>query len=226
MKLNVVSLGRIDYKEALEIQEKILLLRQQRKINNTLLLLEHPPVITLGRRGMYSNIIAAGEKLEAKRINIYEVARGGDVTYHGPGQIVGYPIVNLKDLNRGVKDYVWGIEECFICLLKNEFAISAHRDEKRYTGVWVGDKKITAIGIAVKHWVTMHGFAFNVNTELEHFKWINPCGITDKGVTSLEKLKGYSQDIGKLNGMVADYFCEVFGFQPELINRRDLWGIK
>lgn len=223
MKLNVVFLGRTDYKDALDLQGKILILRQKRKIDNTLLLLEHPPVITLGRRGGYSNIIASGAELNANRIRVYEVARGGDVTYHGPGQIVGYPIVDLKDINKGVKDFVWGIEEIFIRLLKEQFDILAHRDEKKYTGVWVGDEKITAIGIAVKHWVTMHGFAFNVNTDLEHFKWINPCGITDKGVTSLEKLLGSPQSLGKLNEFIVDYFCELFDFKPEIIDGRNLW---
>ena len=223
MQLNVVSLGRIDYMEALDLQEKLLAMRQRGEIDNTLLLLEHPPVLTLGKRGVYSNIIVPKEELDANRISIYEVARGGDVTYHGPGQIVGYPIVDLKDLNMGVKDFVWKIEEVFIRLLKKEFDITAHREEKKYTGVWVGDEKITAIGIAVKHWVTMHGFAFNVNTELEHFKWINPCGISDKGVTSLEKLLGFSQDFGKINEMMIEYFCEIFDFVPEINDGRNLW---
>lgn len=223
MKLNVVFLGRTDYKEALDMQGMILMLRQKKKIDNTLLLLEHPPVITLGKRGVYSNIITPIVELRANGISIYEVARGGDVTYHGPGQIVGYPIIDLKDINKGVKDFVWGIEEVFIRLLENQFDITARRDEQKYTGVWVGDEKITAIGIAVKHWVTMHGFAFNVNTELGHFKMINPCGITDKGVTSLEQLLGFPQNLDMLNESIADYFCETFGFQPEIIDRRNLW---
>jgi len=223
MKLNVISLGKVDYMEALDLQEKLLARRQQGEIDNTLLLLEHPPVLTLGKRGIYSNIIVPKEELDANRISIYEVARGGDVTYHGPGQIVGYPIVDLKDLNKGVKDFVWMIEEVFIRLLKNEYGITAHREEKKYTGVWVGDEKITAIGIAVKHWVTMHGFAFNVNTKLEHYKWINPCGITDKGVTSLKKLLGHPQDFGKLNEIMIEYFCEIFDFKPEIIDGRNLW---
>jgi len=223
MKLNVDFLGRIDYKEALELQGQILILRQKKKIENTLLILEHPPVITLGRRGVHSNIIAPAAELDANGIRIYEVSRGGDVTYHGPGQIVGYPIIDLKEINKGIKEFVWGIEELFIRLLKNEFDIAARRDEKKYTGVWVGDDKITAIGIAVKHWVTMHGFAFNVNTNLEHFRWINPCGITDRGVTSLEKLLGCSQDLDRLNKIIADYFCEQFDFEPEIIDRRNSW---
>ncbi|HYE68372.1 MAG TPA: lipoyl(octanoyl) transferase LipB [Anaerovoracaceae bacterium] len=223
MKLNVVSLGRVDYMEALALQEKLLVKRQQGEIDNTLLLLEHPPVLTLGKRGVYSNIIVPRVELDANRISIYEVARGGDVTYHGPGQIVGYPIIDLKDLSKGVKDFVWTIEEVFIRLLKNEYGITAHREEKKYTGVWVGDEKITAIGIAVKHWVTMHGFAFNVNTDLEHYKWINPCGISDKGVTSLEKLLGHPQDFDKLIEITMKYFCEIFDFEPVTMDGRDLW---
>ena len=222
MKLNIIYLGKIEYLEALEIQKKIMKLKQERKIDNTLLLLEHPPVITLGRRAVHSNIIADNEKLRRNNIILHEIERGGDVTYHGPGQLVGYPIIDLKDINKGVKNFVWTIEELFIKLLNNEFAISACRDEKNLAGIWVGDEKITAIGIAVKHWVTMHGFAFNINTELQHFKFINPCGITDKGVISMEKLLGCPQDFEKISKMVADYFCELFNFEPQAINLKDL----
>lgn len=214
MEISIVRLGRIDYKEALNIQEKLLDLRQRQKIDDIFLLLEHTPVLTLGRRGEYTNILLSSQELIDNGVSIYEVTRGGDVTYHGPGQIVGYPIIDLNNHGKDIKDYVWKIEEVFIRLLKEEYHISADRDEKKYTGVWVGNEKITAIGIAVKHWVTMHGFAFNVNTQLEHFKWINPCGITDKGVTSLQKLLGHSLDFEKLNNNVADYFCKVFGIQP------------
>lgn len=221
MMLEVVYLGRIDYGKALEIQNKLFDLRQQNKANDTLLLLEHPPVITLGRRGDYSNIILPKGKLDEQKVNIYEVSRGGDVTYHGPGQIVGYPIVDLKNFNKDIKDFVWKVEEVFIRLLKDQFGLTAQREEKKYTGVWVGDEKITAIGLAVKNWVTMHGFAFNVNTNLEHFKWIKPCGITDRGVTSLEKLTGSSHDYENLIYLVAEYFCEVFRLEPLLIKPDD-----
>jgi len=215
LKLNVVRLGRIDYREALDIQEKLLDRRQQGKIEDTLLLLEHSPVLTIGRSGKNSNIIVPRELLEANGVSVYDVTRGGDVTYHGPGQIVGYPIMDLNNHGKDIKDFVWRIEEVFIRLLKDEYDITAYREDKKYTGVWVGDNKITAIGIAVKRWVTMHGFAFNVNTNLEHFKWINPCGITDRWVTSLQKLTGQEQDFEKLNDMVCRYFCQVFDVQPE-----------
>jgi lipoyl(octanoyl) transferase len=213
MNLNIVKLGKMDYDKALSIQERLLELRQKNEVEDTFLLVEHPPILTLGKRGEYSNILLPVEELKKNGIGIYEINRGGDVTYHGPGQLVGYPIINLNNLGRSVKEYVWNLEEVFIRLLRDKYGIEAHREDNKYTGVWVGDAKITAIGIAVKHWVTMHGFAFNLNTNLEHFKWINPCGITDKGVTSLQKLLGSAVDFAELENTVVDYFCEVFDFR-------------
>ena len=211
MNLQVVNLGCLDYSEALKIQENLFLLRTQDKIGDTLLLVEHPPVLTLGIRGNYDNILISQKYLAEHGIKIYEVNRGGDVTYHGPGQIVGYPIMNLSKW--GVKEFVWKIEEVFIRLLQEEYGLTAHREEKKYTGVWVENQKITAIGIHVSKWVTTHGFAFNVNTDLSHFQWINPCGITDKGVTSVQQLTGEKQDFAKVSRMVVEYFCKVFDME-------------
>lgn len=222
MRIQVVQIGRIDYREALTYQEKLMSLRQAEVTGDILLLLEHPPVLTIGRRGTADNILVPGEVLQKNGAEVYEVSRGGDVTYHGPGQIVGYPIMNLANYGKDIKNYVWKIEEVFIRLLKNEYGIDASRDEKKYTGVWVGNEKVTAIGIAVKHWITMHGFAFNVNTDLEHFKWINPCGITDRGVTSLQKLLGHPLDFGRVNELVIRYFCEVFELVPETLDKKQL----
>lgn len=222
MKLKTVKLGRIDYAEALVIQEKLMSLMQLGLVKDTLLLLEHPPVLTIGRRGTSANILLSKKDLESHGVSVYDVSRGGDVTYHGPGQIVGYPILDLNNYGKDIKDFVWKVEEVFIRLLKEEYNIKADRDKKKYTGVWVSNEKITAIGIAVKHWVTMHGFAFNVNTDLEHFKWINPCGITDKGVTSLQKLLGHSLDFEELNEKVLKYFCQVFELEPEIITVEEL----
>ena len=212
MNLNIVRLGRMDYLEALSIQESLLEKRQNNTIENTLLLVEHFPVLTIGISGKASNIIASKDFLAKEGIKVYETTRGGDVTYHGPGQIVGYPVIDLKNIQKGVKDFIILLQEVFIRLLKNEYDIEAEREEGKYTGVWTGENKITAIGIAVKKWVTMHGFAFNINTNLDHFRWINPCGITDKWVTSLEKLTGEKQDFDMLNDLTVRYFCDVFGF--------------
>ncbi|NSW89664.1 MAG: lipoyl(octanoyl) transferase LipB [Firmicutes bacterium] len=214
-KINVAKLGMVDYQESLELQEKMMKEVQSGEREDILLLVEHPPVLTIGRSGKYSNIIVPEDVLKSSGVNIYEVSRGGDVTYHGPGQIVGYPVMDLKRHGRDIKDFVWKIEEVFIRLLKKEYGIEAHREEKKYTGVWIGEEKITAIGIAVKHWVTMHGFAFNVNTDLEHFKWIIPCGLADRGVTSLKKITGVHQDFERLNDLVIDYFCQIFNLEYE-----------
>ncbi|MCX7615344.1 MAG: lipoyl(octanoyl) transferase LipB [Clostridiales bacterium] len=208
--MNVVNLGLLDYEKALSIQEKLNKKRIENAIEDTLLIVEHPPVLTLGRKGEYSNILINKDFLKKNGIDIYEINRGGDVTYHGPGQIVGYPIIDLQNYGKDLKKYVEMVEEVFISLLKSRFNINAHREEKKYTGVWVDDEKITAIGIAVRKWVSMHGFAFNVNTNLDHFRWINPCGITDKGVTSLKKLTGGEQDYHDITELVINTFCNVF----------------
>lgn len=225
MKLNIAVLGLIDYKEALELQERLHKLQLEGKTGDCLLLLEHPPVLTSGRRGSKDNILLKPAQLEELGVQVYEINRGGDITYHGPGQIVGYPVINLNNIGRDIKDFVWKLEEVFIRLLETEYGIAAYREEKKYTGVWVGDSKITAIGIAVKQWVTMHGFAFNVNTDLSHFKWINPCGITDRGVTSVQELTGEKQNINYLNMRAAEYFCEIFGYDLNIITRDELDGI-
>ena len=208
----------MDYIETLRLQEKLLQLRQQGNISDVLLLVEHPPVLTLGKNSKQSNILVSREELVEHGVTIYQTNRGGDVTYHGPGQIVGYPILDLSNHGKDIKKFVWKIEEVFIRLLDREYGITAHREDDKYRGVWVGNDKITAVGIAVKRWVTMHGFAFNVSTQLEHFSWINPCGITDKGVTSLQELLGYSLDLEKITRLVLDFFCEVFYVDYEIVS--------
>lgn len=212
MQLNIVKLGRIEYDKAFKIQQEIVKLRQEKAINDTLLLLEHLPVITVGRSGDNDNIIAPQEFLRENNVNIHYVNRGGDVTYHGLGQIVGYPIIDLANHGKDLKLYVSKLEEVIIKLLKEEFNIHAYTKDMKYTGVWVDDNKITAIGVLIKRWVTMHGFAFNVNTNLDHFKWIIPCGIQDKGVTSLKILLGKELDLNIMNELIIKYFCDVFEY--------------
>ena len=209
MQINVVNLGLIPYGEALDIQYKLLEKRKNGEIENTLLLLEHPPVLTLGTRGEYNNIYLPTEELKRQGVEIFEVNRGGDVTYHGPGQIVGYPIFDLKDFGKDTRAFIQKIEQSIINLLQKEYGIDAYGETDKYTGVWVNDKKITAIGIAIRKWITMHGFAFNVNTNLEHFKWINPCGLS-KGVTSVEELIGKKEDMSLAFEKVEHYFAKEF----------------
>ncbi|QOX65211.1 lipoyl(octanoyl) transferase LipB [Anoxybacterium hadale] len=218
MLLNLVRLGQIDYPDALDLQNRLLKLRQLDLIEDTLLLLEHPPVITVGTAGKDINILANEDFLKSKGVSVHHISRGGDVTYHGPGQLVGYPILNLRQQDKDVKVFFKKLENTFIELLKHEYRIDAGRDPK-YPGVWVGNEKITALGCAVKRWVTMHGFAFNINTNLEHFQWINPCGILDKGVTSLQKILGHAQDMEAITEKTAEYFIQQYGYQSNNVER-------
>jgi len=217
MLLNVVLLGKYEYGKALEIQYELLGKRQRGEIEDTLILVEHDPVITLGKNAERLNVRATAKQLEESGISIYNTDRGGDVTYHGYGQIVGYPIINLKSKDMGIKNFVRTLEELFIRMLKEKHGIDAGRDE-HHAGVWVNDDKIVAIGLAVKHCVTMHGFAFNVSTNLEHFKYIVPCGIRDKGVTSLQKLKGEAfHETDREYGAIIEYFCSLFSYDGHRI---------
>ncbi len=212
MKLRVLFLGKCEYQRALELQYELLEQRQRGEIADTLIIVEHPPVITLGNQAKETNIIASKEYLQGHGIDLVQTNRGGDVTYHGEGQIVGYPIVDIKNSKIGIRNFVRGLEEIFIRILKDKFEIDAERN-CQHTGVWIGNDKILAIGLAVKRGVTMHGFAFNVNTNLEDFKYIVPCGISDKGVTSIEKLTGKTFDIDEMNRLAVDYFVKIFGFK-------------
>lgn len=212
-KINVVDLGIIDYEEALEIQETLLKLRQENRIDDILLILEHEPVITIGKRGDQGNILVPKEFLEGKGVKVCSIGRGGDVTYHGPGQIVGYPIMRFQNHVRGVREFVRHLEEVFIQLLNDYFQVKAGRDPD-HPGVWVGSNKITAIGLSIQSGVTMHGFAFNVNTDLTAFQWILSCGIIGKDVTSIKKLVGQEQDIGQVKQQVVQYFGQVFQLKP------------
>jgi lipoyl(octanoyl) transferase len=197
MFVNVLHLGRVPYAEALQIQQQVVAARKQNTIADTLLLLEHPPVLTLGRNSSRSNILASDDLLRQRGVELHEINRGGDVTYHGPGQLVGYPIVDLRgDLpgkkgpHLGPVDFVRLLEEVLIRTCGN-FGVLAQRISKR-TGVWtiaggsIQEKKVAAIGVHVSQGVTSHGFALNVTTDLRDFQWIVPCGISDREVTSLE----------------------------------------
>ncbi len=197
MYVHLVSLGRITYAEGLDIQQQVIAARKQNLIGDTLLLLEHPPVITLGRNAHRSNVIVSDEFLQQRGIELHEINRGGDVTYHGPGQLVGYPIIDLRgDLpgkrgpHLGPVDYVRLLEEVLIRTC-GDFGVMAQRIAGR-TGVWtmaggsIQEKKIAAIGVHVSQGVTSHGFALNVTTDLRDFDWIVPCGITDRQVASLD----------------------------------------
>jgi lipoyl(octanoyl) transferase len=223
--IQYLYLGRIGYAEALALQQELVELRHQGRIENVLLLLDHPPVLTLGRNADRSNILATDEMLARKGVTIHEINRGGDVTYHGPGQLVGYPIFDLRSLQNsnggrlGPVDYVRRMEEALIRLSAG-YGVLTGRIQGR-TGVWTNafaerEKKIGAIGVHVSRGITSHGFAFNVTTDLRDFQWIVPCGIADREVTSLELEMPNPEDLPTLQqaaDAAARQFGHVFGEQ-------------
>jgi len=210
------DLGLISYKEAWDYQETLFNQLMSYKISgngekdpaNYLLFCEHPAVFTLGKSGKENNLLINEALLKEKKIEFFRINRGGDITFHGPGQIVGYPILDLEKYGLGIKSYIHLLEEAIILLLKN-YGISAGRLEGA-TGVWLdADKpararKICAIGVRASRHITMHGFAFNVNTDLSYYSYINPCGFVDKGVTSLEKETGSKLDFSRVKGELKD----------------------
>jgi len=212
--LDVRRLGRIDYQAGLDLQKELVEERRAGRIGDTLLLLEHPPVITLGVKTRLgpTNIVASADQLEAEGVAVFETGRGGDVTYHGPGQLVGYPIFDLRPDRQDVHRYVRDLEEVLIRGVKT-FGIDGGR-VAGLTGVWVGppgrEDKLAAIGVRISRWITSHGFALNVGTDLSHFDLIVPCGITDRGVTSLERLVGRSVPMRDVEDAVVHAFTEVF----------------
>jgi lipoyl(octanoyl) transferase len=186
--LEVRRLGRVPYADGLELQARLVRQRQAGEIPDTLLLLEHDPVFTIGRNGKLDNVLVAEDALKAQGFDVFETGRGGDVTFHGPGQVVGYPILDLSPDRRDVHRYVRDLEEVMIRAC-GAYGLPGSRVEGR-TGCWIGDDKIGAIGVRISRWVTSHGFALNVNTDLSAFRLIVPCGISDRGVTSLQRLLG------------------------------------
>ena len=214
-KINISDLKKIGYEKALNLQldlnKNSITTRGTNSDPVDLLLLEHqPPVITIGRRGSDSDILLARPLIEKMGIEIFESARGGEVTYHGPGQLVGYCIMNLDRPGRSVRQHIHNLEEIIIQLLK-KYEIDAHRSEG-FTGVWIGNEKIAAIGVAVKKWCTYHGFALNINTNMDHFNLIVPCGIRDKGVTSMQKILGKEISIQNVKKEIAELFKSVYKF--------------
>ena len=207
--LEVRRLGVVSYAASLEMQKALIEERRADRLPDLLLLLQHPPVITLGvRRDSRSHIVASGDRLAQLGIEVHDTGRGGDVTYHGPGQVVGYPILNLRPDRCDVHRYVRDIEEVMIRVCA-DYGVDAGRLEG-LTGTWVGAEKIGAIGIRISRWITSHGFALNVATDLNHFQLIVPCGIPDRGVTSIEKATGRNVPATEVEERVIHHFADVF----------------
>ena len=209
--LEIRRLGLVPYAEGVELQKALVEERRAARIPDTLLLLEHPHVITLGvkARNTMVNVRADEAERSALGVELYESGRGGDVTYHGPGQLVGYPILDLNPDRRDVHRYVRDLEEVLIRTV-GDFGLPAAR-VPGLTGVWVGDEKIAAIGIRISRWITSHGFALNVDTSLDYFRLIVPCGITDKGVTSLSARLGRAVGLDEVIPRLVAHFADVLG---------------
>ncbi len=206
------NLGLTPYAEALVLQEELVARRKRDEIPDQFLLLEHPHVITLGRAANRANVLADEATRARLGVELFETGRGGDVTYHGPGQLVGYPIIKLLPGHQDIRRYVRNIQEVLVRAAR-DFGVEAEPRGGDFVGVWVGDEKLAAIGVRVSRWVTMHGFAFNVTTDLNYFQLIVPCGIRAAGVTSLQKLLGRPVEMNAVARSVARHFGDVFNYR-------------
>jgi lipoate-protein ligase B len=204
----IIDLGLIDYQEAWDLQHDLWSRRVKGELPDLLLLLEHPHVITLGRRGNRSHLVASLEELEAMKIPVFHVERGGDVTYHGPGQLVVYPILDLKEYGYRLIRYVDQLEEVIIRVLR-DFGMEGKRDSLN-RGVWVNGNKIASIGVTIKRWISFHGFSLNYEADLKYFDLIHPCGLVGKKVTSVEKILGEKVPREELVERVAFHFKGAF----------------
>jgi lipoate-protein ligase B len=204
----IIDSGVVDYEKAWDLQHRLWSRRVEGTLPDLLLILEHPPVITLGRRGDRSHLIASSEILEAMKIPVFHVDRGGDVTYHGPGQIVVYPILNLKEYGYRIVRYVDQLEEVVLRVLR-DFGIEGRRDHLN-RGAWVGEEKIASVGVAIKRWVSFHGFALNYETDLTYFDLINPCGLRGKKMTSMAKILGKRISREELVERISFHFKQTF----------------
>ncbi len=203
--LDVHRLGAVDYDETHELQKRLVEARVAGEIGDTLLLLTHSPTVTLGRAAKEENVLHSKQALEALGVSLHEVGRGGDVTYHGPGQLVGYPILSLAPDRKDVRKYVSSLEETMIRVAA-DYDVEAHRTEGM-NGTWVGMEKLGAVGVRISRWVTMHGFGLNVNTDLDYFKLIVPCGLAGRSVTSLASLTGGKLDLREVEERAASHFA-------------------
>jgi lipoyl(octanoyl) transferase len=200
----VEDLGIRSYQEVWDLQKDFQKKRIEKRLDDTLILVEHEPVYTLGKNANKNHLLQSRDK----SVNVFDIERGGDITFHGPGQLVGYPIIDLSYYRRSVSWYMRRLEQLAIDVLK-DFGISASRI-KGLTGVWVGEEKIAAQGVRISRWVTMHGFSLNVNPDLSFYDGIIPCGIFDHGITSMEELLGSAQDMDDVKAMVVEKFNNLF----------------
>ncbi|HUU65451.1 MAG TPA: lipoyl(octanoyl) transferase LipB [Dehalococcoidales bacterium] len=216
-------LGIVPYEVALKLQQRLMQARAEGKIGDVLLLLEHPPVLTIGRFRGGEDIIVPLEILAREGIAVFHTDRGGGITYHSPGQLVGYPIVNLKENGVGVREYIWKLESAIIKLLL-ALGVQGHR-LAGYPGVWASERKVCSIGIHVSHHIATHGFALNVSNDLQYFKYIRPCGLAGEAMTSVSELLGHRVEMKTIIGELLPSFSKIFGLSCEQESDRWLTGL-
>jgi lipoate-protein ligase B len=214
-----VNLGRTDYKSVWDLQKKLVDLRHKGEVDDILLFTEHNPVITMGRASSPKNVLSSAEELKKKNVELYVIERGGDVTFHGPGQLVIYPVLDLNHHGRDLHKYLRNLEKVIIGVL-NAYGIEAGTKEG-LTGVWADNHKLAAIGVAVSRWITYHGAALNVNTDLDYFKLINPCGITDHPVGSIKSALGEEVDLIDVMNRLEKSFADIFDYVIEPVDTLD-----
>ena len=219
-QLDYINLDRMKYQQVYDLQRKLVKLRYQSEIPDYLIVCEHDPVITMGRGTDKNNLLVSEESFRKKGVDLFEIERGGDITFHGPGQVIMYPIISLQGRGKDTHKYLRDLEAVVINTL-NELGLKAGI-KKGLTGIWVNDHKVGAIGVAVSKWITYHGLALNVNTDLDYFKLINPCGITEYPVGSISGLLGRTIDIDDIKKLLIDSFVSYFGYEkiiPQTIDK-------
>lgn len=222
--VQLLSIGRIAYDEAYALQKRIFERVRKEEMLDTILTVEHPHVYTIGKQSNRAHLLWSEAMRQEKGISVFETDRGGEITYHGFGQFVAYPILNMTHFYKDAHRYLRELEEVIIRMLR-EFGIEAGRKQssdprKNYTGVWVGEEKICAIGVKFSNWTTMHGLALNVNTDLHYFEGIVPCGITDKGVTSLAKILNKEVPLACIEELFSKHFCQMFEVSLASVSRQ------
>jgi len=214
-----INLGRTKYKTAWDIQKKLVRIRAQEKIPDCLIVTEHDPAITMGRGTSKANLLVPAADLKKKNIDLFEIERGGDITFHGPGQTVIYPIIDLHNHGRDVHRYLRELEN-FVIMTLQQVGLEAET-KKGMTGIWVDNHKVGAIGVAVSRWVTYHGLALNVHTDLDYFRLINPCGITEYPVGSVSGMLGVDIEMDYLNDLLVENFADLFYYEVETVDGAD-----
>ena len=209
----IYQFGLVNFYDACRIQHRLQQKRLNGKISDVLLIMEHPPTFSIGKSGSFDNLLISKDRLNQEKIALFSTQRGGDVTYHGPGQIIVYPIISLKPRGKNIHRYVHELEEVLIRTLK-DFYIDAGRDES-HPGAWVRKEEIAAIGLRIRKWITMHGFALNVCPNLKHFSFINPCGFSDRKATSMLKLLGHKVSMKEVISRLIANFSDVFNAQTK-----------